>query len=154
MSRKLFGLSIIPAFLLVGCAPLYAGSPQLPQLDGQWSASVLIKYQYSEAAMLNEISLECQDGEAPTAPGAADAEAACNWLKRNRDSIFNYVEPEMCTLIYGGEQTFRIEGEVGGLPVNETLQRSNGCEIERWSSWSPFIEAMTGKDFESITLID
>lgn len=153
MYNKLSGLWLVPVLALAGCVPIYGTSPPSPQPEGQWSASVAIKYQYSESAMLNEVLLECKDGESPTAPGA-DAEAACQWLKNNMDSIFNYEEPEMCTLIYGGDQTFRIEGEVGGLSVSETLQRGNGCEIERWNTWSPFIEAMTGKEFESITLID
>lgn len=153
MYKKLFGLSILPAVMLMGCAPLYVNSPQRPSPDGQWSASVIINYQYSEVAMLNEVSLECEDGQEATGPGA-DADVACDWLKKNMDSIFNYQEPDVCTLIYGGDQTFRVEGEIGGLAVNETLQRTNGCEIARWESWSPFIKAMTGKEFESITFID
>jgi hypothetical protein len=37
-----------------------------------------------------------------------------------------------CTQIYGGPATARVRGELRGETVDARLDRTNGCQIERW----------------------
>ncbi len=39
---------------------------------------------------------------------------------------------QACTEIYGGPDEAFITGEIDGRPVDATVSRSNGCEIDRW----------------------
>jgi hypothetical protein len=39
----------------------------------------------------------------------------------------------MCTAIYGGPQTARVQGTFRGHPVRATFNRNGGCEIARWN---------------------
>ena len=47
-----------------------------------------------------------------------------------------------CTEIFGGPDVVTIEGELEGEPVKATLNRSNGCEIERFGGFLPVLEAL------------
>jgi Subtilisin inhibitor-like len=38
----------------------------------------------------------------------------------------------ICTQIYGGPQTARVQGKLDGRKVDARFRRSNGCEIHRW----------------------
>jgi hypothetical protein len=53
------------------------------------------------------------------------------------------VDPrQACTEIYGGPDLVTIEGELGGDPVETTLTRGNGCEIERFEQVVELLEAL------------
>ena len=45
----------------------------------------------------------------------------------------------ICTEIYGGPETARVEGLWEGERVVVTLSRTNGCEIDRWDRWQPVL---------------
>ena len=47
-----------------------------------------------------------------------------------------------CTEIYGGPDELRIEGTLNGDPVDETLTRANGCEIDRFQAAVPLLAAL------------
>jgi hypothetical protein len=49
-----------------------------------------------------------------------------------------------CTEIYGGPVTLTITGTLHGEPVNATLSKRNGCEIERFNRAAPVIEEVFG----------
>jgi hypothetical protein len=44
-----------------------------------------------------------------------------------------------CTEIYGGPATATIVGTLHGEPVDATLNRQNGCEIERYERVAPLL---------------
>ena len=44
-----------------------------------------------------------------------------------------------CTEIYGGPQTATITGTFAGAPVQDTLSRTDGCEISRWDELSALV---------------
>jgi|GEM_PF-1048478 len=44
----------------------------------------------------------------------------------------------MCTQIYGGPQKAKIVGTVHGRKINAAFNRSNGCQIARWSNARAF----------------
>jgi hypothetical protein len=45
----------------------------------------------------------------------------------------------LCTEIYGGPQRAVIKGTVGSTRIWASFRRRNGCEIERWSRFSPWL---------------
>jgi hypothetical protein len=60
------------------------------------------------------------------------ARAACGRLT---PGAFRPLPPDtICTEIYGGPQTARVRGRIGGRPVDARFSRTNGCEIHRWDS--------------------
>ncbi len=46
---------------------------------------------------------------------------------------------QICTEIYGGDQTAVIEGTIDGAPLAAELSRTNGCEIARWDALQPVL---------------
>ena len=67
------------------------------------------------------------------APGPATYSARCGdagcvrawraWAARAKN------RSRVCTELYGGPETARVTGTVGGEPVNVTVTRTNGCGI-------------------------
>lgn len=53
---------------------------------------------------------------------------------------------QLCTEIYGGDQTALIEGTVEGQTVRAELSRVNGCEISRWDALLPVLVEPGGVD--------
>ena len=47
-----------------------------------------------------------------------------------------------CTEIYGGPDEATVEGTIAGEPVNATLTRANGCEIERFDRFTPLLQEL------------
>ena len=48
-------------------------------------------------------------------------------------------EGAICTQIYGGPQKAVIKGTIGSTRIWSSFRRRNGCEIERWSRFSPWL---------------
>ena len=65
---------------------------------------------------------------------------ACRRLAAGGAKLFAPVPKGMaCTEIYGGPQMARVVGVVDGRRVWATLTRSDGCQIERWSRFVPWL---------------
>ena len=65
---------------------------------------------------------------------------ACRKLATGGAKLFAAVPKNMmCTEIYGGPQVARVTGTVKGKRVLATLDRVNGCAIERWDRLSPWL---------------
>lgn len=47
-----------------------------------------------------------------------------------------------CTEIYGGPDTLALQGQINGELVDAHLNRSNGCEIERFERFVPLLKAL------------
>lgn len=70
-----------------------------------------------------------------------DPEAACAAIaEAGGAGAFAPVPADsMCTQIYGGPQTARVSGTLGGALVAATFSRENGCEIARWDDLAPLL---------------
>ena len=65
---------------------------------------------------------------------------ACSMLAAGGRKLFAPVpRPAICTEIYGGHDVARITGVVAGRRVWATFNLTNGCHIERWSRFSPWL---------------
>lgn len=47
-----------------------------------------------------------------------------------------------CTEIFGGPDEVQVTGTLNGEPVDETLTRANGCEIERFDALAPALREL------------
>jgi subtilisin inhibitor-like len=66
--------------------------------------------------------------------------AACRKLATDPAAVAEPVPPStVCAQIYGGPQTARIIGTVEGERVSTAFSRTNGCEISRWDTLSPWL---------------
>jgi len=45
----------------------------------------------------------------------------------------------LCTEIYGGPQKAVVKGTIGATRIWSSFRRRNGCEIERWNRFSPWL---------------
>lgn len=79
----------------------------------------------------------------PTGGDHPDAAAACDRLDELTvwgSSPFAPAEPgALCTSMYGGPATARVEGMWGGRPVNADFHRATGCATARWNDLVPFL---------------
>jgi hypothetical protein len=62
------------------------------------------------------------------------ARSACSKLRRVSSKAFAPVPAgTACTELYGGPQTARVTGHFAGKSIKADFNRTNGCEIARWS---------------------
>ena len=81
--------------------------------------------------------------DAQTATLECPGSDACDTLHGITKADFAQVPPtQACTQIFGGPDTARIEGTLDGAEVQATLNRSNGCEIERFGTFLPLLQAL------------
>ena len=79
-----------------------------------------------EGGPSEEWTLRC-DPVGGTLPNAGEA---CGKLAAE---MLEPLPPDtICTQIYGGPQTARVQGRFAGNEVDARFGRSNGCEIHRW----------------------
>ena len=65
---------------------------------------------------------------------------ACRKLHTGGRKLFAPVpRPAVCTEIYGGPDTARVIGVVEGRRVWATFNLTNGCHIERWNRFTPWL---------------
>jgi hypothetical protein len=90
------------------------------------------------------------DSDGPGGQDAVDAtvscpgeEAACAAASELSASDADPVSPDTpCTKIYGGPDVVTLAGTIGGEQVDAELTREDGCEIERFGSFEPLLEAL------------
>jgi hypothetical protein len=79
-----------------------------------------------------------------------DPETACAALLDAASQDPSPLDPvpaeQVCTEIYGGDQSAVIKGSVEGEPVRAELSRVNGCEIARWDALLPVLVEPGGVD--------
>jgi hypothetical protein len=75
---------------------------------------------------------------------AADPDdAACAALADVTAADLGPVPPDTaCTEIFGGPDELQVSGTLHGQPVDETLTRANGCEIERYDALTPALREL------------
>lgn len=65
---------------------------------------------------------------------------ACSRLSRLPLASFAQVPKDVvCTQIYGGPQKAVVKGSIGSARIWSSFRRRNGCEIERWNRFSPWL---------------
>lgn len=71
------------------------------------------------------------------------ASSGCRALARAARSTWSPVPRDaVCTQLYGGPQTARVTGEVGGRRVDARFTRRNGCEIARWERLAALLDPL------------
>ncbi|MDQ3122496.1 MAG: subtilase-type protease inhibitor [Actinomycetota bacterium] len=81
-------------------------------------------------------TLRCE----PASGTVARPGVACRKLVVGGRKLFAPVpRSAICTEIYGGPDTARITGVVAGRRVWATFNLTNGCHIDRWSRFSPWL---------------
>ena len=65
---------------------------------------------------------------------------ACRRLRAlPRSALAPVPDDVVCTQLYGGPQTGRIEGTIAGRRVAARFRRTNGCEIARYGRVAPVL---------------
>lgn len=83
-------------------------------------------------------SLECD----PPGGDHPDPAAACAALDaKGATALLPVPKDQMCTMVYGGPEKATVEGTWRGNPVSTTFDRSNGCEIARWTALAGLLPA-------------
>ncbi len=129
--------------LLVGCGPDEGTSAATGPDAGVASTEVTVTVVAGETST---VTLTCD----PPGGDHPDPEAACTSLVDAMSADPNPLDPvppeQLCTEIYGGDQTAVVEGTVTGEPVRAELSRVNGCEIARWDALVPLLVEPGGVD--------
>jgi len=90
-----------------------------------------------------------RDGDGPEAPRAgqvrcetADESALCERIAALTPADFEPAPDNVaCTQQFGGPEVAEVTGTVDGEPVTATFSRQDGCQIARWETATPVIEA-------------
>ncbi len=104
------------------------------------SAATSLKITYWSTGEMSQAgktwTLRCE----PARGTLAQPAVACRKLAAGGRKLFAPVpRSAVCTEIYGGPDTARVVGVVAGRPVWATFNLSNGCHIERWNRFSPWL---------------
>jgi hypothetical protein len=71
-----------------------------------------------------------------------DPVGACRALETNGATTLPPVPKGMaCTMVFGGPERATVTGTWRGRPVSARFNRTNGCEISRWSRMVPLLPA-------------
>ncbi len=65
---------------------------------------------------------------------------ACRRLARMTPAALAPVPPgSICTQVYGGPQKAVVQGKMGARRIWASFRRRDGCEIDRWQRFSPWL---------------
>jgi hypothetical protein len=86
-------------------------------------------------------------GDAATGTGfladPATAEAACTLVRTNQEARQRLIEGrdpgQMCTMIYGGPEVAQAQGQLDGQPVDQSIDRTDGCGVADWELLTPLL---------------
>lgn len=70
----------------------------------------------------------------------SNRKTACRKLARLAPAAFAPVPPgSICTQVYGGPQKAVVRGKMGTQRIWASFRRRDGCEIDRWQRFSPWL---------------
>jgi hypothetical protein len=105
--------------------------------DSSANAELEIRYEHTSAGVDETYTIICTDSSSEVSGDAVevDADAACDALRE--PAVVERLtqgppQDQVCTEIYGGDDTAAIEGTIGDQPVETMADRTNGCSIETW----------------------
>ena len=108
-------------------------------------AALTVLYTPEEGAGPQKFEVMCGPG---SSGGDEVSAQVCSALstEAGRNAIGPQRTDMMCTEIYGGAGRATITGTLDGEPVDATVTRANGCEIDRWDTLfgSVFVLAPVG----------
>jgi len=84
-----------------------------------------------------EATLTC-DPDGGTHPFAAPA---CDALRARPGALESLPPDSICTQIFGGPEEAEVAGIFEREEIQATFSRQNGCEIDRWETVRPLLEA-------------
>lgn len=125
----------LAAIVVVAVSAVVVGAgASMPVKD----ASLTITYwaDEQEPAKFTRWTLRCSPvgGTLPT------RKRACTKLQTMGAGAFAQVSPNaICTQIYGGADKAVVKGTLGTQRIWSSFRRRNGCEIDRWSRFSPWL---------------
>jgi hypothetical protein len=73
-----------------------------------------------------------------------DPDAACAALAQMSSAFAPLPKGLLCTQIYGGPQTAKVEGTYRGVPTLAEFRRTDGCEISRWDAYAAVLSERGG----------
>jgi Subtilisin inhibitor-like len=120
-------VSLIGCFglLMAGCGSLGGSSDSGGSAPTDLTITV---WPQGPSGPSREWTLQCDPGVG----SLPDAAKACASLTAE---LLRPLPPDtICTQIYGGPQTARVQGRFEGRDVDVRYGRANGCEIHRWDS--------------------
>ncbi len=84
-------------------------------------------------------TIGCLGDAFPVTPEVAGVDGATACALLNDDALLSRLvdgppADQMCTEIYGGDDMAVITGEIDSKPIDATVTRANGCEIDTWDS--------------------
>ena len=74
----------------------------------------------------------------------ADDTAACEQIESLTPAFDPVPADQACSQQYGGPEQIVLSGTWAGKPVDTTLTRTNGCEIDRYESLAPVLLPLVG----------
>lgn len=101
------------------------------------NAELEIHYEHAAASVDQTYTITCTDSSSELSGDAVevDADAACAAL--DEPAVVERLtqgppEDQVCTEIYGGDDTAEILGTIGDQFVDTVADRTNGCAITTW----------------------
>jgi hypothetical protein len=101
------------------------------------NAELEVRYEHASAGVDQTYTITCTDASSEVSGDAVevDADAACDAL--GEPAVVERLtqgppQDQVCTEIYGGDDTATIAGTIGDQPVDTVADRSNGCGIATW----------------------
>jgi hypothetical protein len=96
-----------------------------------------IHYEHAGAGVDQTYTIICTDSSSELSGDDVDvdADAACEALRE--PAVVERLtqgppQDQVCTEIYGGDDTAEIEGTIGDRSVDTVADRTNGCAIDTW----------------------
>ena len=74
----------------------------------------------------------------------ADDTAACEQIESLTPAFDPVPADQVCSQQYGGPEQIVLSGTWAGKPVDTTLTRTNGCEIDRYEALAPVLLPLVG----------
>jgi hypothetical protein len=99
-----------------------------------------IVFQESPDSPKETWTLNCK----PNGGTFAGVAVACKKLASLKNPFAKPAADQMCSEIYGGDQTAIITGSWLGKKVNRKFSRVNVCEIDTWESFYPLLPQVQG----------
>lgn len=86
------------------------------------------------AASLQVTVKPSKNGPVTTHTVTCPGDSVCDQLDALPAKAFDPVPADVaCTQIYGGPEEATVQGTLRGQPIDASFNRTNGCEIARWT---------------------
>ncbi|WP_016906101.1 SSI family serine proteinase inhibitor [Streptomyces xiaopingdaonensis] len=128
--------ALLLAGAALGAAP---AGVDAPKAEGRPDVLHLTVSGSESGAYNGSRTLRCR----PTGGDHPHPRAACAKLREatadGGDPFAPVGKGELCTLVHGGDATAKVRGTWRGARVDARFDRTDGCEIDRWSALVPVL---------------